>query len=148
MKHTLIFSLLVVLMVSVSVVSVSAAQDPPTPPTPTPIPTPQPKERCSGEVGQGIIINDSSKDIRIKGDLADGSWEYATLRPGQDSIADSNICDVDYISVWGASFSVYPSVWNGRIYNSREWSWYLWGKQRCVDRTRPRNPFVSCSTRN
>lgn len=154
MKRTLIFSLLVILMASVSVASVSAEQDPPLPPdpparTPTPEP-PQPVPRCSGEIGQGIIVNDTPWDIRIKGDVeGQEGWQYDTLSPGENSISDSDICDVDYFTIYGAYFRTYPSAFPIYQYAPRQWSGYMWDKQRCIDKSAQVGyPYASCSKHN
>lgn len=153
MKRIVMFSLLAVLLSTVSVVSVSAEQNPPVPPDPpnptaTPEP-PQPVPRCNGEIGQGIITNDTPWDIWVQGDIDDdGNRRTENLRPGENSLDDTTICDVDWISVRGAYFTVFPSASPGRLYGPDEWSYYLWGDQRCVDRSAPNFNYANCSTAN
>lgn len=155
MKRTLMFSLLIALMISASVASVSAEQDPPNPPNPpTPITTPgppQPVPRCGDSIGRGIVTNHTPWDMKIKGDIeGKEGWQVYTLKPGKSS-NDTDMCDVDYIMFENAYRTMFPAALPGRLWGPGEWPIpisYMWGNQRCVDRSAPNFPYANCSTGN
>jgi len=153
MKSILMFSLLIALMVSVSVASVSANQDPPVPPnppTPTATPDPQPVPRCGDSIGRGIITNHTSWDVKINGDIEGKGWRTYTLKPGQSS-NDTDMCDVDYIMFEDAYRRMFPAAIPGHLWNPGQWgkpASYMWGNQRCIDRSEPNFPYADCSTGN
>ena len=62
-----------------------------------------------GKVAAGVVYNDSSYNVKIRGNITEGGphVEY-TLLPGKNSLDDTIMCDVDDV--------------NGRT----SW-WYLWG---------------------
>lgn len=67
------------------------------------------QDSSCGTIAAGVVHNDSSYNVRIKGNITEGGPIVTyTLLPDQNSLDDTNMCDVDEV--------------NGRT----SW-WYLWG---------------------
>ncbi len=56
-------------------------------------------ENCDG-LGQGIVYNNSSHMMQVKGDHADHPFQFhiRDLPSGRNSIDDTDLCDVDYLT--------------------------------------------------
>lgn len=87
-------------------------------------------ENCNG-TGQGIVYNNSSHMMQVKGDHADHPFQFhiRDLPSGRNSLDDTDLCDVDY-----TAFKYVKWWWFWEERNAGQFSSYLGGNEYdCVN---------------